>query len=257
MKVSIITPTFNSENFIEQTITSVINQSFEDWELIIIDDASSDGTINIVDDFIEKNHNIKLLRNDVNKGAAVTRNKGVEASTGDFIAFLDADDLWKPDKLEIQIKFMLENNIDVCFCSYDLMNEKGDYLNKTVMALPELSYKKFLKCNYIGNLTGIYNAKNVGKVYAPDLRKRQDWLMWLEAVKRSKKPALGMKESLAIYRVRENSISANKLNLVKYNYWVYRKGLGFSIVKSIYRMVIFFFEYFLVKPKQIIDLPKK
>jgi glycosyltransferase involved in cell wall biosynthesis len=255
--VSIITPTYNSEKFIEQTISSIINQSFKDWELIVIDDASSDGTINIVNDFIKKYHNIKLLQHKKNEGAAIARNNGVEVATGDFIAFLDTDDIWKPDKLERQIAFMLEHTIDVCFCSYDLISENGTHLNKTVLALPELSYKKFLKCNYIGNLTGIYNAKNLGKVYAPNLRKRQDWLVWLEAVKRSEKPAFGIKESLAIYRVREHSISSNKLNLVKYNYLVYRKGLGFSIIKSIFSMMTFFIEYFLVKPKQIIDSQKK
>ncbi|WP_248724612.1 glycosyltransferase [Seonamhaeicola sp. ML3] len=254
MKVSIITATYNSENFIESTIKSVISQSHNNWELIIIDDASGDDTVNIVEGLVSLYPDkISILKNKTNRGAAVTRNRGVESATGDFIAFLDGDDIWKPHKLEKQVKFMLKHNADICFSSYDLMNEAGISLNKTIQALPVLSYKKFLKCNYIGNLTGVYNAKTLGKIYAPNLRKRQDWLMWLEAVKRSKSPAMGMKESLAIYRVRENSISSNKFDLLKYNYWIYNKGLGFSAAKSVYRMTIFFFEYFFVKPKQTID----
>ncbi|WP_299548789.1 glycosyltransferase family 2 protein [Seonamhaeicola sp.] len=255
--VSIITPTYNSEKFIKQTIESIISQSYKNWELIVVDDASFDSTVAIVEEFIVNHSNIKLLQNDKNEGAAISRNNGIEAAQGDYIAFLDADDLWKSDKLEKQIEFIKSNNADVCFCSYDLMSEEGTLLNETVTALTKLSYKKFLKCNYIGNLTGIYHAKSLGKIYAPDLRKRQDWLMWLEAVKRSNKPALGMEESLAIYRVRKHSISSNKLNLVKYNFLVYRKGLGFSLIKSIYCFTVFLFEYFFIKPKQTVTSKEK
>ncbi|APY11008.1 glycosyl transferase [Seonamhaeicola sp. S2-3] len=251
-KVSIITPTYNSESFIKQTITSILNQTYTNWELILVDDASTDKTVEIINQFLKTNPQISLLQNSKNRGAAISRNKGIEAAKGDFIAFLDADDLWKPDKLKKQIKFMQDNEADVCFSSYTLINEAGVSLNKTVKALPKLTYNKFLKCNYIGNLTGIYNAKKLGKIYAPNLLKRQDWLMWLKAVKQSNKPALGIKEPLAIYRVRKNSMSSNKLNLVKYNYLVYRKGLGFSVVKSVYYFVVFLFEYFFVKSKQMV-----
>ena len=254
--VSVITPSYNSERFIQQTVESVINQTYQNWELIIIDDTSTDNTAEIVNQFCDKFPNIHLIRNTKNRGAAISRNKGVKAAKGSFIAFLDADDLWKPDKLEKQMEFMLKHQIKVCFSSYDLMDESGKLLNKTIEALPNLTYKKFLKCNYIGNLTGIYNAKKLGKIYAPNLRKRQDWLMWLEVVKQSNKPTLGMKESLAVYRVRQNSMSSNKLNLVKYNYLVYRKGLGFSFIKSLYRLIRFFIEYFFVKSKQTVTSPK-
>ncbi|GAL89126.1 putative N-acetylgalactosaminyl-diphosphoundecaprenol glucuronosyltransferase [Jejuia pallidilutea] len=151
---------------------------------------------------------------------------------------------------------MLAYNANVSFSSYDLMTENGKHLSKTVKALPKLSYKKFLKCNYIGNLTGMYNAKTLGKIYAPNLRKCQDWLLWLSAVKKSNKPAIGLKESLAIYRVRKNSISANKFNLLKYNYLVYRRGLGFSVLKSLYCLTLFLAEYFFVKSKQTVTSQK-
>ena len=109
----------------------------------------------------------------------------------------------------------------------------------------------------MGNLTGIYKAKSIGKIMSPNSRKRQDWLLWLIAIKKSRKPALGIQESLAYYRVRENSMSSNKLDLVKYNYWVYKKGLDFSILKSIFFMVLFLKEHFFVKSKQIVSTNKR
>ncbi|MBC3758480.1 glycosyltransferase family 2 protein [Hyunsoonleella sp. SJ7] len=250
--VSIITPTFNSDAYIDQTIQSVLNQSQSNWELLLIDDASTDSTVETIKNYLKKHSNIKLIQNEKNHGTAISRNKGIEHAKGDYIAFLDADDLWKPRKLEKQINFMSKNNCDICFSSYDLMDESGALLHKTVVALPELSYQKFLRCNYIGNLTGIYNTKVLGKIYTPNLRKRQDWLLWLKAVKKSKKPALGIQEPLGVYRIRKNSISSNKFNLLKYNYLVYKKGLSFSTAKSLYYLALFFFEYFFVKSKQTV-----
>ena len=177
-------------------------------------------------------------------------------ATGDYIAFLDADDLWKPDKLEKQLAFMKAQKCDVCFSSYELINEKGELLNKKVKALNMLSYNKLLKSNYVGNLTGLYNVQALGKITSPNLRKRQDWVLWLETIKKSGKPAKGMQESLACYRVRDNSMSSNKFNLLKHNYLVYRKGLGFSTLKSGYYMLIFLREHFFVKSKQIISINK-
>jgi len=257
IKVSIITPLYNSEAFISETIKSVLQQTFTDWELLLIDDHSSDKTIQIVEGFIDKNKKIKLLKNERNSGAALSRNKGIEIAKGDYIAFLDADDLWKPEKLQKQLAFMEAENCEVCFSSYEQIDASGKPLNKLIQALPVLSYNKYLKSNYIGNLTGMYNAKALGKIKAPNLRKRQDWLLWLKAIKTSEKPAKSVQESLAYYRVRKNSMSSNKLNLIKHNYWVYKKGLGFSTLKSTYRMVIFLFEHFFIKSKQTITLDEK
>ena len=152
---------------------------------------------------------------------------------------------------------MQTHNCDVSFSSYEQIDENGKPLNKLVQAIPKLTYNKYLKTNYIGNLTGMYNAKTLGKITSPDLRKRQDWLLWLAAIKKSSKPALGIQESLAYYRVRQNSISSNKIELLKYNYLVYKKGLGFSTIKSLYRMLIFLWEHFMVKSKLIVPTEKK
>ena len=152
---------------------------------------------------------------------------------------------------------MQTNNCDVCFSSYEHIDETGKPLNKLIKALPVLTYQKYLRSNYIGNLTGIYNAKNLGKITAPNLRKRQDWLVWLSAIKKSGKPAKGIRESLAYYRVRKDSMSSNKINLLKHNYWVYKKGLGFSTLKSIGYMLIFLNGHFFVKSKQTVSINRK
>ena len=130
--VSIITPTYNSEKFINETIGSVLKQTYKNWELILIDDASTDDTLRIIKSYIKNNFNISLICNSSNQGAGVSRNKGILEAKGDFIAFLDADDTWKPNKLKTQIKFMIENNVDVCYSSYDLIDEDGIKLNKRV-----------------------------------------------------------------------------------------------------------------------------
>ena len=254
---SIITPLYNSEVFIAETINSVIGQTYNNWELLLIDDGSKDKTIKIIESYIKQYPNISLIKNKTNLGAAISRNKGIEAAKGEYIAFLDADDLWKPTKLEKQISFMIDENCDVCFSSYEQINEAGEPLNKLVKALPVLNYKTLLKTNYIGNLTGIYSAKKLGKITSPNLRKRQDWLLWLSAIKTSGKPAKSIQESLAYYRVRDNSMSSDKFELLKHNYNVYRKGLGFSVLKSMYRMVLFLYEQFFVKSKLIVSIDKK
>ncbi|PIY11631.1 MAG: glycosyl transferase [Flavobacteriaceae bacterium CG_4_10_14_3_um_filter_33_47] len=254
--VSIITPMYNSENFISETIHSVLNQTFSDWELILIDDKSIDSTLEIVAPMIEKHSNIKLFKNQTNQGAAISRNIGITEANGKFIAFLDADDVWNPEKLERQITFMKAKNCDVSFSSYQLINEQGNPLNKTIKALPQLSYQKLLKSNYIGNLTGIYHAEALGKITTPNLRKRQDWLLWLSAIKTSGKQALGIQESLAYYRVRKQALSSNKINLLKHNYLVYKNGLGFSTLKSVFYMLVFLYEHFFIKSKQTVATNK-
>ena len=250
--VSIITPAFNSAKYISETIQSVLNQTYDNWELLIVDDGSLDNTVDIVKRFTKQDNRIHLYRLKSNSGPAVSRNKGITEAKGQYIAFLDADDLWKPEKLETQLNFMKSENCDICFSSYELINEKGFPLNKLVKAVPVLNYKKLLKSNYVGNLTGIYNAVVLGKITVPNLKKRQDWLLWIKAIKKSGKPAKGIQESLAYYRVHKSSISSNKWNLLKYNYWVYKKGLGFSTIKSIYRLMVFLVEHFFVKTKQTI-----
>ena len=251
--VSVIMPAYNAAAFIAESIRSVQQQSHLEWELLVIDDASKDGTSEVVEALKEKDDRIKLHILPTNQGAGFARNIGIKAATGDFISFLDADDLWKPSKLEKQLKVMQEENMQVCFSSYELMNEDGQSLNKQIKSLKTLSFDKLKKANYIGNLTGIYSARALGKIYCPLIRKRQDWGLWLLAVKKAG-GARGIQEPLAIYRERKGSISQNKVEMLQYNYRVYRKVLKYSSIKSLFWMVLFLWEQLFVKQKQKVAL---
>jgi len=249
--VSIVTPIFNSEKVIGETIQSVLNQSYTNWELLLVNDASIDKSGIVANEFLAQDTRIKLFEFSENKGAAEARNYGSKMANGDYITFLDADDLWHKTKLEVQIKMLIDKDIDVCYGSYEMINSESKSLNIKVTALSILTYKKLLRANYIGNLTGIYNCTRLGKIFTKDLKKRQDWLLWIEALRRSEKPAVGISDTIAYYRKSENSLSSNKMELIKHNFNVYRKGLEFNFVKSCFYLMLFFYEHFLVKSKLI------
>lgn len=251
--VSVVMPAHNAEAFISESISSLQQQTHTNWELLVIDDASQDQTVQIVERFQTTDDRIQLYPLPANQGAGFARNIGIKASKGDFISFLDADDLWKPEKLEIQLNFMEENKAEVCYSSYELIDEEGTRQGKQVRALRDLPFSKLLKANYIGNLTGIYNASALGKIYCPLIRKRQDWGLWLLAVKKAG-GAKGIIEPLAYYRVRKHSISGNKWEMLGYNYKVYRKVMGFSALKSAFWMMLFLWEQFMVKSRQTVAL---
>jgi len=248
--VSVIMPTYNSAVFIGAAIQSVQNQTYLNWELFVIDDSSNDSTLASVENFVSLDSRIKLYQNTKNAGAGASRNTGIKAAKGSFITFLDADDLWKPEKLEIQVNFMLKNNLAMSFSSYLLMTETGELLPEIVEALPELSYQKLLRSNYVGNLTGMYNADKIGKIYSPTLRKRQDWGLWLSVLEKAGS-AMGIHQPLAVYRLRKNSISNNKTALLKYNFQIYNTVLGYDFLKSCKYMYRFLWEHFMVKNKQV------
>ncbi|WP_081208121.1 glycosyltransferase family 2 protein [Salegentibacter sediminis] len=248
--VSVIMPAYNAERFIEASIKSVQEQTYSHWELLVIDDASADNTSVIIQEFAIADQRIKLIQNKENQGPGISRNKGISAANGKYIAFLDADDLWKPHKLSTQLDFMCENEVSVCFSSYEHITENGKKRREVVQALPYVTYQKLLKSNYIGNLTGIYNAAELGKIYGPEIRKRQDWGLWLAAVKRAE-TAKSIKEPLAIYRLRRNSVSGNKFEMLRYNFNIYNKVLGFGFFKSLRCMLMFLKEHFFVKRKQL------
>ena len=247
--VSVIMPAFNAAAYISEAIASVQNQTYKNWELFVIDDFSTDETCSLVEKIIEQEPRIQLLKNLKNEGAGGTRNKGISAAKGDFIAFLDADDLWLPEKLEIQLNSMKENHLAMSFSSYHLISENGEYLSKGILALPKLTYKKLLKANYVGNLTGMYDVSKTGKIYSPLLRKRQDWALWLSVLKKVGF-AKGIQQPLACYRIRTNGISTNKWGLIKYNYQVYNRFLNFGSLKSSGYMILFLWEHFVIKTKQ-------
>jgi hypothetical protein len=246
-------PAYNSADFIAESIQSVLGQTHQNWELLIIDDASLDTTISIIKKFEALDSRIKLLKNTTNQGTGISRNIGIKAAQGTYITFLDSDDLWLPEKLELQLAFMQEHDLVMTYSSYYLINEKGEDLDKKIAALSTLTFQKLLKSNYVGNLTGIYSVDKLGKIYCPRLRKRQDWALWLTILEKLKSTK-GMSQPLAKYRIREKSISYNKLGLLKYNYKIYSEFLKYSTFKSLLRMGVFLREHFLVKNKQEISL---
>lgn len=246
--VSIITPAHNSEKFISQTIQSVQKQSYLNWEMIIVDDFSSDKTIEIVDSFILKDKRIKLIKLEKNSGTGEARNTAIEFATGKYIAFLDSDDLWKADKLEKQLDFLTKKNLAFTFSFYECIDEDGHPLNRLIQAPINLSYKQLFFCNYVGNLTAIYDVEKLGKIPISSIRKRQDWILWLTILKKIK-TTQPVSESLAFYRIRNNSISSSKVNLLKHNFNVYRKFHKHSLLMSFINMMIFLGVHFFVKKK--------
>jgi teichuronic acid biosynthesis glycosyltransferase TuaG len=247
--VSVIIPTFNSDKYISDTIISVQNQTHQNWEILLVDDCSTDETQKIITTFLaDKRIQFYPLEN--NSGTGVARNTALAKAKGKYIAFLDADDLWKPEKLEKQINFMQTNHLPFTFSFYDCIDEQGKSLNRRIEAPLNLSYRQLFFCNYVGNLTGIYDVDYFGKISISSIRKRQDWMHWLTILKKIK-TAKAVPESLALYRVRDNSLSTSKTALIQYNFAVYRQFHGFNLVVSILCMIGFLFAQLFIKPKYI------
>lgn len=233
--VSIITPCFNSNQELIDTIKSVQMQSFTDYEHIIIDDSSTKPFSDALLALIENDPKIKLIKRSWNAGPAVTRNRGISEAKGKYIAFLDADDTWLPDKLEKQIAFMEETQCPLSYSNYDVVDEQGNYLG-TRKAPAELSYDELIRVNRIGCLTAMYNTEICGKQYMPNILKRQDYGLWLQITKKFG-PAKGIDEVLAKYRSSKNSLSGNKLKVLKYQWRLYREIENLSLAKSLYCLV--------------------
>lgn len=248
--VSIITPTFNAEKFIRATIESVLNQSYQNLEMILVDDASTDETVSIIKEFAQKDNRLKLTELSKNSGNGFARNVALEKAAGKYIAYLDADDLWFQKKLENQIQFLKTNNLPFTFSFYDCIDEEGNSLNRRVSAPLELTYDQLFFCNYVGNLTAIYDVDFFGKIVIEATQKRQDWRLWLTILKQIEvtKP---VPEVLALYRIRKDSISASKFKLIKHNFDVYREFHGFNFVFSVLLMTRFLFTQLIIKPRYI------
>jgi len=225
---SIITPSYNSSKYIIDTINSVKNQTFQEWEMIIVDDCSKDNSREIIQEEANKDNRIKLMKLKQNSGAAVARNTAIKNASGKYIAFLDSDDIWHPEKLEKQIKFMEENDYAFTYTKYQLMDQDGKLLDRTIDIPNEIDYHGLLKNTIIGCLTVVINKEKTGEFSMPEIRTRQDFALWLKILKRGYK-AHGLPEVLANYRLVPNSISSNKVKAAKQTWKVYREveGLGF------------------------------
>lgn len=230
--VSIIMPAYNCDDFIGTTLESIIAQTYKNWELIIIDDCSTDNTFQIVKVYSLKDTRIKYHKLDINSGAAVARNKAIDLANGKYMAFLDSDDVWFPEKLSKQIEFMRINNYSFSCTSYTKIDDKGNFLNRIIEAKIKSDYNGLLK-TCPGNSTVIYDAEVLGKFKIPNIKKRNDYVMWLQVIKKSKY-LYGLKEPLGSHRIRSGAISSKKSSLVSYHWKVYREIEKLSLVKSSY-----------------------
>ncbi len=222
--VSIIMPSYNTGRFIAETINSVLAQTYENWEIIIVDDCSTDNTDNAIEPFLE-DERIKYFKNETNSGAAVSRNRALREARGKWIAFLDSDDLWKPDKLEKQIAFMEKNNYHFSYTNYSEIDEDSKPLGKHVTGPKRISKTGMYNYCWPGCLTVMYDAETVGLVQIADIKKNNDYAMWLKVCKKAKCYLLD--EDLASYRKRQGSISNHSYKaLVKWHYKLFREAEG-------------------------------
>lgn len=247
--VSIIIPFFNNEAHLPIALNSVVAQNYRPLQVILIDDGSNDGGNAFAKAFLEQHNgpdfSVQLITNQSNMGAGVSRQAALDKANNRYIAFLDADDVWQPNKLSTQINTMNQTGASVCYSAY--------YIFKTDPSLPiflndvpeKISYHKILRANYIGNSTGIYDAHKLGKVPINNWRKRQDWAMWIDVLKEAK-IAVGIRQPLVKYRLSEG-LSRSKWRLIKPNFNVYYQHLNMNLFYSLWRFLLFVREQFIVK----------
>lgn len=236
IKVSIIMPSFNSGKFIEKSIDSVLNQSYSDWELIIIDDCSFDNSLKIIEEYKDKDNRIRLIKNEVNSGVANARNLGISFAKGFYLAFLDSDDIWDSKKLEMQVNFMELNKASISFTQYFRIDEHENRLRE-VSNIPEIvNYHDLLKGNSIAMSTSMIKSEIIGDNFFEKIG-HEDYYFWLKIL-RVGNIAHGLKKNLAFYRVHQSSLSSNKLKAVKYTWYIYKSKLGLNLLQTIYYFFI-------------------
>lgn len=231
IKVSVITPVYNDAKYILETVRSVLNQTHKNLELIIIDDCSYDESVDIVKSFNDRR--IKIIRNDINKGPAFCRNVGIANSTGDYISFLDGDDLWLEDKIEKQLSFMVANGYEFCCTKYGTIDEEGINLKKYVYAPKVISFKTMVRCSYIGCLTVMYKRSVYPDLHIPNnIIKRNDYALWLKLSERTN--CYFLNETTALYRKhgKGHVSSGRKTTLIRYHAEMFMKLYDFNKIKA-------------------------
>lgn len=238
--VSIITPLFNAERFIKETINSVIQQTYTDWEWIIVNDCSSDKSVEIVESFAANEPRIKLIHLKENSGTGIAKNTALKEAKGNYIAFIDSDDCWFPQKLETQINFMQEKNYPISFTSYEIIDQNSNRLNRVISSVDKLTQKEYLKNTIIGFSTSMVDKSQVGEFEIIDLRSREDTHLWIDLLGRGL-IAYGIDKVLVKYRVHDNSITTNKFEAARKTWKLYYEVEKFGLIKSAY----YFFHYIL------------
>lgn len=229
--ISVIMPSYNTASYIAETVQSVLAQTYQNWELIIVDDCSTDDTDEVIKPFLADGR-IRYFKNEKNSGAAVSRNRALREAKGKWIAFLDSDDLWLPEKLEKQIAFMKENGYHFSYTDYMEIDEASRPNGKTVTGPKKITKAGMFNYCWPGCLTVMYDAETVGLIQIADIKKNNDYAMWLKACKKA--DCYLLDESLAKYRKRTGSISNHGyMKLVKWHYKLFREAENQNPVSSI------------------------
>lgn len=235
--VSIIMPTYNCEQFLADAIESVVKQTYLQWELILVDDCSTDKTRTIAAEYQQRYPNIYVYCMECNSGAARTRNKALSMVKGEYVAFLDGDDIWDVEKLEKQLAFMKRHKCAICATAYRRIDESGNSLHQARIPDRCIGYWKcYFKSNPIGNSTVVYHRAQIGEQQVPEIKKRNDFALWLQLL-RQEKYILGMPDILTSYRVRNGSLSSKKLSLMKYHWELYHRIEKHGILISVLGIV--------------------
>ncbi len=233
--VSIITPTYNCGKFIARTLDSVIAQTYGNWEMIIVDDRSTDDTRAVVEEYMARDSRIKYRLLDENSGAAVARTVAMQMAEGAYMAFLDSDDIWLPDKLERQINWMEEKGYAFSCTAYEQIDEEDNSLGRIIKTVKKTDYNRLLLDCPVGNSSVVYSVEKMGRFEVPNIRKRNDDALWLQMLKKEKY-IWGMPEVLMRYRIRKNSISSNKLSVIKYHWILYREIEHLNVFRSAFHI---------------------
>lgn len=232
--VSVITPVYNAERFIGDTINSVQSQTYTDWELLLVNDCSSDQSVSIIETYCQNDPRIRLITLDENSGAAVARNTGLAAANGQYIAFIDSDDCWTETKLADQLDFMNTNNSVFSYTNFALVNEAGETLKESVQLPARLSYSGLLKNTAIACSTVIIDRSVVGDFTMPLVRKGQDTATWLKLMRERNIVADGLDKVLNHYRQVEGSISSDRIGALKRTWHTYRRLEKLPLYKAVY-----------------------
>lgn len=231
--MSVIMPSYNASGFIAESINSVFLQTYLNWELLIVDDCSKDNSVRIAQKFVDIDQRVRLFPLEKNVGAAAARNVAIEQAKGQYIAFLDSDDVWNEDKLEKQLIFMQQNSYAFTFSDYYVMEEDGKKIGNIVRVPTSLTYHQYLRNTIIGCLTVIIDRKQIGDFRMPLIKSSHDMALWLLIMKRGFK-AYGMKETLAGYRLVSTSNTAKKWKAAKDVWRVYREIENLSVLYAAY-----------------------
>ncbi len=232
--VSIITPCYNAAKTLEETIASVKGQTYSNWELLIVDDCSSDESVSILKQEAVNDPRVHYITLDTNIGPAGARNEALRRAKGKYIAFLDSDDLWVSEKLSKQVAFMEEYDLPFSFTNYRIVKENGEKTDRVVIGPDRIDFEYLLKNTIIGTLTVMLNSEMVGPIQMTSVRNcTEDFALWLSILKKGI-TAVRLNEELAYYRKSSQSDSGNKLKSAKKTWNTYRKTQELNIIRTIW-----------------------